>query len=128
VPEVHADAALLESGEVLGDLIGGNGCAALAADAGGHTPSSSCFGETVLRQAQRTGLVMTSIQPGRNVTSRGVDLLTVRVQFTFADTREAAVFDRDVSENPGIAGAVKHAAVANYDVVDRLSLLRGEQA
>jgi hypothetical protein len=31
-----------------------------------------------------------------------------------------------LSENPGIAGAVEHAAVANYYVVSRFNLLRGD--
>src|SRR6266511_2882353 len=121
-PEVEADAVLLKAREVLADLLCRDWRSAFAADGGGDAHQQLVFSRAVLRQYV-PGLIHHVNPPGRDVFAARVNLPPPSASNS-ANTDKATVFDRDIRQNPRIACAIKHSAVAYHDVKYGFAVLR----
>ena len=82
------------------------------------TPIRSLFSASPFRGSTLPDWSIMSIQPGETYLPRA-SISTRPRALTLPISREAAVGDRDVGEDPRIARAVEHAPVADDDVVLR---------
>src|ERR1035438_2300645 len=98
--EIHADAALLELREILGEFLRRHHRSALAADPCRYPHPQFAFGKSTLEQCL-AGLIQHVDPTRRDILAGSIDF-AASLALHLADAREASILNRDISANHGL--------------------------